>query len=160
MTVNQLADKVVLDTVRENYGDIAGIRTLQNGTKVKLNTVPLKILQEAIGRIADPNPPIIMNEEKGREEANPNDPEYLQALKDNEQARFEVAVDIMMIEGMELLEGIPPVDDWLPSLKFMAKRGIIVLPEIDWDNEIEVEFFYKKFKITSALDDRDWGNTL
>lgn len=66
----------------DQEADPQDIFTMENGVKLRIkNGSPLafnQILRE--GNAAKPRPPVVWIEEKGREEENPNDPDYINAL--------------------------------------------------------------------------------
>lgn len=151
--MNNNTTQIAIESAREDFEENSGIKTLSSGLKVKLHPVALKVLQEAIVKIKDPDPPMMHNPDKGREEPNPFDPVYKQTLQDNEQKRFDLIADILMIQGVEVLGGIPDKDTWLPRLQFLAKRGAIDLPEdIDYDSDMELSYVYLKYIVADASD--------
>lgn len=144
--VSNAADIAVIEQVKETVSKSVDTVTLSNGIEVKLKPVPLKVLQEVYNRIKDGPPPMVMNENKGVKEPNPADPQYLQHLQDNEQARFDALTNIIFAVGIEPVDKIPDVSEWLPQLKLLEKLGTILLPDnIDWDSELEVQFIYFKY---------------
>lgn len=104
------------------------IVTLSTGVKLKCNKVPEWMVADIYDEFNKNRPPIpvYLNERKGREEPNPNDPDYLDALEDWE---LEVAMALnnaLIISGTEI-ESIPedmhgPDDEkWLAKMRAMDR---------------------------------------
>lgn len=98
------------------------IFTASNGLKLKLKKVSRMLMVDVGRKIPVPNVPVVYNEDKSRDEANPNDPDY---LRDVQSATFERAalVTLSMIsvgsEVLELPEGMagPQDDEWVQVLE-------------------------------------------
>jgi len=141
---NEMATQAVIDQIKESVSDEY---TLSTGIRVKLKPVSIELLRSVASKIKEPTVPMVMNQDKGREEPNPDDPEYKRQVATTNEAQFMAVLDVVLIEGMELLEEIPDVNDWWPSLQLLQKLGHIQLPDnLDLDNQLEREYLYKKFK--------------
>lgn len=77
--------------------------TTSTGVTVKIRPVSRFLISQAQNNIRDPKPPIIMMEDKGRSEPNPNDPDYIAALIAAQLKRAEVVVDIILALGVEVV---------------------------------------------------------
>lgn len=55
--------------------------TLSQGITLEIRPVPPLLVYEVLNRMEKPKPPMVWNEDRKRDEANPNDPEYLEALE-------------------------------------------------------------------------------
>ena len=117
------------------------------GYTVLPKAIPAAIISDVTNRIPDPAIPVWHNEEYNRDEANPNDPAYLQAKAEVERKRGEAMIDATVMFGIELPDGVPPKEDWLPRLQFMAKRGQIDLKPYNLDDPLEQEFVFKRYII-------------
>lgn len=117
---------------------------LPYGVTAKIVPVPPQLIEEVTSKIKDPEVPIWHNEDKGRDEPNPNDPDYLKALDEANTLRGIASVDAFALFGIDL-EAMPEDDKWLRKLLFMEKRGLIDLSDYDLDDPDELEFVYKRY---------------
>jgi len=111
--------------------------TLSTGVKVAITAAPANALQEAARRIPKPDPPMIMNEAKQREEPNADHPSHKLALEQWEYDQAIAAAQIAVLLGVKILE-VPEGfarhdggdDEWIDDLEYL-------MPEIkvDRDNE-------------------------
>lgn len=113
--------------------------TLRSGVRVRLKPVPDMVVQRAMAKINKPKVPMWYNPDKEREEPNPNDPDYLEAVRRAEEERGMVAMDVSIMFGCELIDQIPDDRKWVQRLRKVA--GI----EIDDSDEFELEFAYLKY---------------
>lgn len=107
----------VLDDVREVDPSICEV----GGITFKLKKVNRILVVDATRKIKLPKPPIIMMEDKGREEENPTDPDYQAALADANYLRSMTVVNVYVTLGtkpIKLPEGLePPESDvWINDL--------------------------------------------
>ena len=126
----------------------------RSGYRVRYKPVTQGLIQKAIASIKDPDPPIWENPDKdGRKEPNPNDPEYLRTVRQNEEDRVNAITDVMVIFGCELLDDIPPLEEWLPQIQYLSKRNKnFNLDEFDLEDRLDLEYIFKKFVVLTALD--------
>lgn len=114
------------------------VRVLSTGVRVRLKSVSASLIDEVRARIKDPVVPTVYDEEKDRELQNPNDPVYLKALEDADNARAHAATDAVIMFGVELADPMPKDDEWISKLALM---GI----EVDTGNKFAREFAFKKY---------------
>ena len=107
---------------RETKKELGTIITLSTGIRVRIVPVAAHLIDEAMFEIKDPAVPK-QDLGKGREEPNPLDPAYRQALADAEHARGIAASDTLIFMGVELVDGMPEDDEWLKKLKFLERLG-------------------------------------
>lgn len=132
--------------------ELGTIFTLSTGVRVRIVPVAAHLIDEAMFEIKDPAVPK-QDLGKGREEPNPMDPAYRQALADAEHARGIAASDTLIFMGVELLDGMPEDEEWLKKLKFLERLGHFrALKNFDMKDEIDKEFVYKKYYAISARD--------
>lgn len=99
-----------------------------NGLRFKLRRVSKMVMLDAARRLQAPKPPRTFMEEKGREEENPADPNYLAALRDYRYDTGMLAVSTYFILGTrvegELPPGVEPVttEGWVDELKSVDPR--------------------------------------
>ena len=123
-----------------------GPLTLSTGVKARLKPVSQSIIQDALALLEEPRVPMWKNPDKdGREEPNPLDPEYLEAVEEYRQAQVRTSFDVLSFFGIELVEGLPDDDGWLKRLRMMEKLGHLDLGRFDLDDEIDREFLYKRY---------------
>jgi hypothetical protein len=134
----------VAQVVEEQKKD--NIITLTTGIRVKLLPVPASLIDAAGAKIKDPEIPRYKDEGSGREMANPTDPIYLQELEAARRKRNLASLDTLAMFGVELIDGMPPDDEWLPKLEALEELGLIdVLKDYDLENPLIKELVYKKF---------------
>ncbi len=106
--------------------------TLSSGVVLALRPVPPFALQEALRQIREPEPPMWLNPDKGREEPNAGDPDYLAAIDRYVELRIETIANVTMALGTDLKScppGMPsPEDDvWIEEME-VATDGRISIP--------------------------------
>jgi hypothetical protein len=120
--------------------------------------VSAPLIDEAAAQIPEPKPPVVFIEEKGREEPNPSDPDYLYAISRLEMERSLASVDVVIMLGVDLVneDGTPfeisLEDKWYRQLKLLAKHGRIDLSRYDFEDEDDVEFVFKKYIAVGTSD--------
>jgi hypothetical protein len=119
------------------------------GYTVRVKAMPAAIISDVTNRIPDPEIPVWYNKDMERNEANPNDPEYIRAKEVVDRKRGESMIDATVMFGIELPDGVPPTEDWLPRLKFMEKRNQIDLSSFDLTDPLEIEFVFKRYIIAN-----------
>lgn len=96
---------------------------LSNGIVLKIKSVPPFLVQAVQNEFKPPTPPKVYIDEKGRDEENPNDPEYLRLLVDLDRQQELAINDLFLAWGTEVLsvpEGYfkPEEDDWMSLVEF------------------------------------------
>lgn len=131
------ADDVDLDRVEAVAPGAAqsNLFTSSDGLRFQLYKVNPHLIVEAGRQLREPPVPIVFLEDKGRNEENPNDPDYQAALQEFQLERGLLVVNTHLAFGTKLLnadelpEGKFPVDDptWAEDLQ--ETLGIIVPPK-------------------------------
>ena len=133
--------------------DLGTIHTLSTGIRVRIVPVAAHLIDAAMFEVKDP---VVPRQDlgKGREEPNPMDPAYRQALSDAEHARGIAASDTLILMGVQLVDGLPEDDEeWLKPLRFLERLGHFkALSEFDLKDEMDKEFVFKKYYAISARD--------
>jgi hypothetical protein len=98
------------------------ILTLSNGIQLKLRKIPSLLLLSVSSAIEEPEIPQAFIEDDQRWEANPNDPDYLKALRLFKLKEREANIKFLLGRGTQLLsvpEGKqkPEDDGWLEELR-------------------------------------------
>lgn len=151
MTEQKLNPAVAVAKARRGL-DEDGTEVLSTGIRARIVPVAASLIDEAVARIRDPQVPVAMNDDKGREEENPLDPVYLEAMADAKRKRVRAGLDVMIMFGIELADGVPEDDGWVKRLQLMEKMGHLDLGEFDFDDPIEREFLYKSFITVASAD--------
>ena len=139
------ADEAVVETAKEQRkADEPVVVTLITGAKATLLPVPPSLVQDVQVRIKDPPVPKFFNEDKGREEENPNHPSYLAALEQAESERVQATLNATIMFGVELEEGFEIDEKWVKKLKMLGF-------EIDEDDPDALEFAYKKYGVSNDI---------
>lgn len=128
---------------------------LSSGVKARLKPVAATLIADVATRIPEPEIPKVFIEEKGREEENPSDPGYLRKMNETNIARSRAIMDTIVMLGVELVDGVPPNDQWLPKLMYLVKLGHFVLEGYDLDDQFDREFIFKRYIAVGAFDMAD-----
>jgi len=124
----------------------------RNGVRARFVAVPPGLIQDAQGRVENPVVPMWIDPDKDREMPNPTDPEYLRLMGVANNRRAAVIIDVMAMFGIELIDGVPDYDTWGKRLRVLEKVGAIDLEWVNWDDEIDVEFVYKRYIFMQTAD--------
>lgn len=93
-----------------------------NGLRLKLRRVSQMVMLDSARRLTPPRPPKVFLEEKGRDEENPNDPEYIRALRNYSIDTGMLGMATYFVLGTTIIEPLPtdltPVqsDEWVELL--------------------------------------------
>lgn len=79
-----------------------------NGLRLRLRRVPQMVMTDAARRLKAPKPPRQFNEEKGREEENPSDPDFIDAMRNYRYDLGMLAVNTYFILGTSVDGDLPP----------------------------------------------------
>jgi len=151
MTEQKLNPAVEVAKARRGM-DEDGTEVLSTGIRARIVPVAASLIDEAVARIRDPQVPVSYNEKKGRDEENPLDPDYCDAVKDAQRKRVRAGLDVMIMFGVELTDGVPEDNEWVKRLQLMEKMGYLDLGKFDFDDPIEREFLYKSFIAVASAD--------
>jgi hypothetical protein len=98
----------------------------RDGVKLKIRAVPSLVVLAIQKQCNEPAVPIFRNEEKQRDEENPNDPNYIRAVKDYNEKVGELTTQAYLANGIEVVEPLPDgiysLDDdkWAEGLKLVG----------------------------------------
>ena len=126
--------------------------TLSTGIRARIRPVSAKLLDEVQQMVPQPPVPKQFIEEKGREEENPLHPAYLRAVEEANHERGMRTTEALLMFGVELVEPIPPEEEWLPRLTYMVKRGNLTLDEWDLGDPLDLELLYKSYIAVATPD--------
>lgn len=126
-----------VEVAKEQATEITdGIHTLSTGVKVRIVPVSPSLVLDVMMRVKMPEPPIVTKGNKSF--PNPLDPHYAASLEQYGMERGKASLDAMAMFGLELVDGVPQDTEWITKLKLI---GI----EIDSDDKVSCEFYYKKY---------------
>jgi len=117
-----------------------------SGYRVRKMAVPDSLMQRVGAKIKKPKVPLWYNPDKERDEPNPNDPDYIEAVNAAVQERGNAILDAAIMFGCELLDGLPEDRMWIKKLKIL---GI----DVDESDPVELEFAFKKYVVFANGDD-------
>jgi hypothetical protein len=152
------AEKAIVGLAKQHAGKKLEVVELSTGYLAEISPVSLSILNDVQLTIKMPEVPTWFNENKGKEEENPNDPAYLAAVQDVDTRRNLAAADAMIMFGVQLVDtqGSPfRYDDdmhWLKKLRYFEKRGLLSLADFDLEDDFDLEFLFKKYVAVGAAD--------
>lgn len=126
---------------------------LSTGVRARLRPVAPRLLDDVAYKIKDPDPPMWHNEAADRDEPNPFDSVYNRELAETQRARGLAQLDVLIVCGVELLDGIPDVKSWLPPLKMLERlTKQPFLDGFDLNDELDREYVYKKYVAVGNAD--------
>lgn len=137
---------------KQKTGSSDSVVYLSTGIRARIKPVPASLLDKVSSHILDPEPPKQVVDDKGREEVNPFHPEYLRLKDEALTERGRATTEAMVMFGIELVDPIPPNEEWLPPLRFLEKRGRLDLKEWNIEDEVERELLYKLFVAVANVD--------
>lgn len=123
----------------------------QKGVVLELRKVSRYIISDACEKIEIPKPPIVMIEEKGREEENPNDPNYQREVDEAVSKRGRLAIMIYVSFGTCVKDyaGIDPPE----STQWAEELSDIGIEISDTPRSRYVEWL--KYHVTSGFEFND-----
>ena len=150
-----MSDKAkVKDTAKRlasGQGD-STVVTLSTGVVVRLHPVSSSLVEEMKAAIEMPKVPVVYIEEKEREEENPNDPRYIEAVEEVNRKRADAIFDALCTFGVELVDGLPEDGLWIKKLKLLERRGALDLSGFNLEDEFDLEFLYKRYVAVAGTD--------
>lgn len=149
-----MTEKAVVDAAKQiasGQGEEQEV-TLSTGVCVCLHPVSSSLVEEMKAAIPMPPVPVVYIEAKDREEENPNDPRYIDAVEEVNRKRGDAILDALLIFGVELVEGLPEDKTWLKKLRLLERRKTLDLSGFDLDDAFDLEFLYKKYVAVAGTD--------
>ena len=123
----------------------------KSGVRARICRVSQLLIDEAVNEIKVPDVPTYFNENTQTTLPNPDDPQYAIDMAEYERSQIRATFDAALLWGIELEEEVPKDGKWLRTLQFYARRNKhIDLEQYNLDDEIELEFVYKKFAAIDA----------
>jgi len=122
----QTSEQQALEAAAAQQTDgAANILALKSGVVLKVRRVSTHAIREAVMRIEEPQPPMVFLEDKGREEPNPEHPDYKKAMAQHAEAIGLAAANVTLLMGTTV-ESVPDdvpkqeEDDWIDNLEFFG----------------------------------------
>jgi len=134
--------KAVLTVARQQQTD--DIIVLSTGYRARIVPVAPTLLQQVSAQFKEPPVPTWHNPDKGRDEPNPNDPDYLRTVQEVNEQRGLAVMDALILFGVELVDPIPE-DGWENKLRYL---GI----EVDTNDPLARELAFKKYVAVGNAD--------
>jgi hypothetical protein len=126
--------------------------TLSTGVVVRLKPVSSSLVEEMKSAIKMPAVPVVWIEEKEREEENPNDPRYIEAVEECNRKRADAVFDALCMFGVDLVEELPEDDSWLKKLRMLERRKVLDLSGFNLKDDFDLEFLYKRYVAVAGAD--------
>jgi len=131
--------------------DTPQFEPLSTGVMARIIPVGASLIDDVVASIPDPPVPKFFNEDKQREEENPLDPAYQEALTTTQRRRAIAAMETLLLFGLELQE-VPADDIWLSRVRYLEKRGHLSLAGYDPADPVDRELLYKKYVAVGTVD--------
>lgn len=153
--VEVIGDNPAVQTAKEgDPNEEEQLFTTSTGVTIRRLTIPDILMQRVMEKVKKPKVPMWFNPEKERDEPNPNDPDYLEAVRQAQDERGQRAIDAAIMFGCELVSELPESREWIQRLN---RFGI----EVDESDEFELKFAYLKYVAFSNSSDlalvTGWG---
>jgi len=132
--------------------EVGAVVHLSTGIRARIRPVSAKLLDQVQQTVPQPEVPKQYIEALGREEENPLHPAYLRAIEEANHERGKRTTEALLMFGVELVAPIPPMEEWLPRLSYMVKRGNLSMEEWDLSDPMDVELLYKSFIAVAGPD--------
>ena len=101
--------------------------TLSTGVVLKVKPVPKHFIFTVTSKFEKPKVPVYFNEKKGREEENPNDPDYAEAVEMYVADIAAAAIDVVILRGTEIIS-VPKDFPDHNSKEWKEEMAILGLP--------------------------------
>lgn len=99
--------------------------TLSNGIVLEAKYVSAFVYNEIQKKFKNPKVPRVYIEDIGREEENPNDPEYIEAVQERDRNLSDAISDAMFLMGVNIISipgNMPGIDEdnWIEKLSILG----------------------------------------
>lgn len=159
-SIDVVARAVDRITKRGRFADFE----LSNGIVLTLKPVPPFLMSAVLNEFKDPEVPTVYMEEKGRDEPNPNDPDYLKAVEEVSKKQDKAIGDLLLSVGTSVKsvpDGYfpPESDEWIKQIEFASEiTGANIL--IDKENPIKRYLYWLRFYAIETQSDFSVINTM
>lgn len=120
-----LSEKVadVVNEVEDEERNDDNIITLSSGVKIRLKPVNQHFIFQVMSKFKPPKVPVIHDKKKGRDEENPNDPDYQNALEQYVADQAQAGNDTCLLRGIDVVE---------------TPKGFMKHDSAQWKEEMEI----------------------
>ena len=109
-------------------GSLLGRVTLPSGVVVQTKRVPWALVAAVDARMgrSRPKPPVVFLAQRGRQQENPDDPDYKAALQSWETDKALATYDVFLLEGIDVIStpkelGGPNDQDWIERMEALGE---------------------------------------
>lgn len=128
-----------------------GVVALSTGYHARVRPVAAGLIDQVVASVPLPKVPVVFVEEKQRNEPNPLDPDYIEALANAEQERTAAVIDAFIMFGYEITD-MPDVSEWLPKLKMLERMKRLDLTQYDLNDELDRAYLFKRYIAVASAD--------
>ncbi len=102
-----------------------GTVRMSSGVVFAVRPIPAHFIYEVTKRFERPKVPVYFNKDKGRDEENPNDPNYLEELERHRADVSNASTDVALLRGTDMVEKpdkLPGPDDqeWIAEMQVLG----------------------------------------
>lgn len=124
-----VVDKEVEDTVESlSTGGASAdpnLVTLSTGVVLRVKAVPQSLFGDIVARYPEPEPPVVFIPDKGREEENLDDPQFMKRVQANNAAIAKAMSDAVLLLGTEIVslpKDFPTVEsaEWQEEIRLLG----------------------------------------
>ncbi len=113
-----------VEEAEERERDILDSVTLSTGVELKIKPVPKRFIYQVTSKFKPPKVPTYHNKSKGRDEENPDDPDYQEAVEQYLVNIANATTDVALLRGTEIIEipkGFPKPDSqhWISEMEIL-----------------------------------------
>lgn len=154
---NNSTNAAIVTIAKDHAANAGDVIKLSTGILARVLPVSPNLVDEAMASVEDPPIPVVKKED-GTEYENPDHPAYERALAKANKQREQAAMDALVMFGVTLVDadgneiGAPEDNEWVEKLQFLARRGRLDLAGIDFTNELDRDFMYKRHVAIAAMD--------
>jgi len=138
-----------LDAKKELSNKSDGVMVSSRGIKIHISPVSPIVINKVRQAIKKPKVPVYHNEDTGRDEENPNHPDYLEAIAEYNDKIGMAMLDTAAVFGIELVDPMPAPETWVKKIKYMIKQGLLE-DEYDFDDTDDLEFLFIRYFAVST----------
>lgn len=146
-------DNVIVDIAKkiENKELDSNLIKLSTGVVLKPKKIPSLALAELANKYKPPKVPKFFNKDIGREQENPNDPDYVSELKQYELNLSTATVNTMIVLGTEIVS----IPDNVMSLSSNEFIDLLSSFDVDTNNLNKYKLYLLWVKYVAAPEDKD-----
>lgn len=128
----------------------------ESGVQIRIKQVSNFLMLQAQNNIQMPKVPTVWLEDKGREEENPNDPDYLLAVQEAQIKRSIMVTDLYLGFGATIVYPLPSGIDNVDDLEWAEDIAAVTGMEIPTNKRLRQALWLKAI----VLQDKEVGELL